>query len=911
MVKQKFLLFSVLSSVFLTGCMGLNDQNPEGHFKDGQLPKTLDKIINPKVSSDVVRAFKNKDKTGRIKVAVIDSGFDYLHPEVINQIHLDLDEEGNLVGVGKDFFARDNYAHANHANPALYSFTAKEIQQGFIVQDAELENEEKDPLTLMDNLNLIFMGKLVQAVMNHEVLKDTPFVKLVDSQITIFSAASMYWNETNPFNNNNFLSHYEYIKQHRPEVLINWSTETLEVEAGHPLGLTDKDLRWILDLPWVKQSTLPAIQSIEHFDLFREILISEFDAFDAAHGIKERIKNYHLFTNSKVTNQYEEEVTYTQLISAANALDGVYTNHKFGYVYEDLVHGKRMEMCLNLKDSEFEVLNDRRANPADKNRIVKNYFTKIRDNFTFAVKRNFELNPDDLGKKLTYENHEKHLALIDDALSMYPEEYFYCHNLNQSRYPMESMSKELKNPYLDPNGNDNSHGTHVAGTILKQSSKIDIVPIKVVTQSITGNESQKVEAMENYRSWLNEYLSADPVHLELAAEKIIPYFDIPIGSENKSTKDLVIDAIIQHTDATSNLFRFEFVKQIIEAVKYIGEEKIKIANISLGMDNQRSPETMNRLDSLLNGIKALMFDTYKWKVKSAMEIHASDSLFIIAAGNSTQWIDGHSNQVLPCVLNNPELDSLASRATRKTPNILCVGSIVNRGGRDWISGFTNIVIDNLPFIFSYGENIYAPIKTTSCRTTDAIFGDRYARPFSAALPGDPENQVEFARPILEQELGIEEGEAIDIMDPDTRRKVMKIVGEISSAANYMPNIAVGLAKKKLCFENKISMGFMSGTSMAAPNTAGHISAKIAEKMLERSLENDEMYVLEEFSPQQIIAEINEASPSYENTERVADIAKIIDIQRFEVPEFPSFEASSSPSFFTEENEAPEALTASI
>jgi len=69
------------------------------YYKD-PTPQPLSKIYP--------QGFKRYSKT--ILVGLVDSGVDYNHPAIAKQILRDLDGEGNIIGVGKDFYDDDSFA---------------------------------------------------------------------------------------------------------------------------------------------------------------------------------------------------------------------------------------------------------------------------------------------------------------------------------------------------------------------------------------------------------------------------------------------------------------------------------------------------------------------------------------------------------------------------------------------------------------------------------------------------------------------------------------------------------------------------------------------------------------------------------------------------------------------------------
>ncbi|MBL7545913.1 MAG: S8 family serine peptidase [Bdellovibrionaceae bacterium] len=67
-------------------------------------PANAMKIVNPIPTQ---RNFRLNNQNHKVIVAAIDSGTDYNHPQMINNMHFNLDENGNPIGLGYDFIGQD------------------------------------------------------------------------------------------------------------------------------------------------------------------------------------------------------------------------------------------------------------------------------------------------------------------------------------------------------------------------------------------------------------------------------------------------------------------------------------------------------------------------------------------------------------------------------------------------------------------------------------------------------------------------------------------------------------------------------------------------------------------------------------------------------------------------------------
>ena len=68
------------------------------------------------------RPFIKINKNHKVLLAIFDSGIDYNHPDLINNVHFELDEKGNPIGAGKDYMANDNWASWRVVDTNSYEF---------------------------------------------------------------------------------------------------------------------------------------------------------------------------------------------------------------------------------------------------------------------------------------------------------------------------------------------------------------------------------------------------------------------------------------------------------------------------------------------------------------------------------------------------------------------------------------------------------------------------------------------------------------------------------------------------------------------------------------------------------------------------------------------------------------------
>lgn len=904
-LKKSALITSILFLLILVGCETLNDQNPGAHFQGDQFPKALRDVSNPQPKNEFIKKFVEKNKTGRIKVAVIDSGFDYLHPDLINQVDMKINKEGKLTGIGYDVFGKDGFPHANNARPRLFALLAKEIKNGLIVLESKEENPLglTDPIEFLIEIDKLFLNSVIKKIKDHEILKNTPFVKLENSHFNFISLYGIVLRELNPFNSFKTLRQYrEGIKKGSKFFIKNGTTTINPDGENNPFGFGDHLIRAYLEMPWVSGDYDPIeLYAIEHYDLAFEIFKEVSIEFDEKYNLKERFRNFSQFIGSKGTTSLSNTISDSQIDSdiTGGSLEKTLNNIKYGYFKSDPMYKEKVRMCRRIDNKNFQILNNPNENINNKYMITKAYFGFIKNIYKTTLNNVAATKPDNVLYQIAAkDNMEKHLKIVDHLFNAYPKDYWNCHGIQENRNPFYEFDKRREHPYIDATSLSNNHGTHVAGIVAKQSPNIDIVPIKVVTETIKGNKKQIEENHETFLEMVEGFLSQHQVHLQVAINKILPYYPHQETEDLNEKKDLILEAMSRFVSSENNYYRLEFFKQLLGAIKYIGQEKIKLANVSLGLNSKSRSLDITDQRNLARGIEYIMMETYKWRVRETIKQYASNTLFVIAAGNSTQWIDGSSNQALPCVISSPDLDAKINQAegknviSSKMENILCVGSIAKwNDGEDHLSGFTNLIIDDLPHIFSYGENVLAPISTTSCLMNEKVYNLKSFKSYNVPsffFPSDKLKAINASKGIIERDLKIKSIDEIDYTDEKTTKRINRLVSFYTNITSFFTDAINDFGSKQFCMEQPIHYAPLSGTSMASPHAAGFIASILSEKMAANGFLNNEVYELEEYSPENIIKNIFEITPEYGKTLRFGTVKKITDVKLYDLPSFKNF-----------------------
>ncbi len=118
------LLLVLAASFVLSACEIVDDQSA--------LTSEHATLVNP---APKARDFKTVNAAHKVLLGVIDSGVDYNHPLLTDNMHYELDETGKPVGVGRDYPGKDNWPSPYIARSSLYDTDEKTKAKAIKIRD--------------------------------------------------------------------------------------------------------------------------------------------------------------------------------------------------------------------------------------------------------------------------------------------------------------------------------------------------------------------------------------------------------------------------------------------------------------------------------------------------------------------------------------------------------------------------------------------------------------------------------------------------------------------------------------------------------------------------------------------------------------------------------------------------------
>jgi subtilisin family serine protease len=114
----------------LTGCFGTPDQTivkPEHK-----------ELANP---TPTARAFQKINQNHKVLMAVFDSGIDYNHPELKNNIHFELNSNGEPISAGYDYLGKDEWPSYRIVNTEIYDYAEQSSDKKKEIDERSQESD--------------------------------------------------------------------------------------------------------------------------------------------------------------------------------------------------------------------------------------------------------------------------------------------------------------------------------------------------------------------------------------------------------------------------------------------------------------------------------------------------------------------------------------------------------------------------------------------------------------------------------------------------------------------------------------------------------------------------------------------------------------------------------------------------
>lgn len=801
------ILFTIIFGLILSSCRVLISQNPRDSFADKKLPLQLEIMANQKqeltaaIKERIVeRVKRDKNNPNIFEVAVIDSGLDLWHPDYVDQLSFRL-EGGEIKGVGTDLMAQDDFPSYVMIDPTLFAFGAEAVRDGLIVKPLS------SPLPFMKKINDRFTQILLEEIANNPELKKSFFARLESGAMSVFGMETALKDWTK----GDAVDSYKKRKASYPDQIV--TAETKYVGDGQTVTdsyLDEAQKGWLLDVSTGAPFAMRAAAYISGFDQFYDAVKTalekvhkETDFNRHAKQLKDFLSAHTKNTDGTTDNETVER-TYEQITREAG-----------NYI---LIGYKAQDPLIKLRNTVAKLTRD----PTITTKKALDELPKITDD-AFA-----KLN------KLDFNNEEREqLKLKRLAFNAYLEAVKQMSILTEDSSEGDKARSNFRrfalrnyHPFISGETIGNLHSTHVASTVARQNPNIRIYPIKVVVQTITAPVEQKrlsLEVLTNLKAWLDS-----PI-----VKKLIVEIEGEYGVKDLSPEKLItqIEKFLKR-----NSLDVIFINQVFEAIKTVGQKKIKIANFSLGTTYKKKHEKAEVYASIAEDIFS---EFARYKIGETIAKYAPKTLFFVATGNDQSWVDGVSRTAFPVGITShrfrliSEKEKLPHTPNNQVHNVVAVGSVnPNRGT---LTPFTNLLIDpNIPQIFSTGEEIMGSIPSSASAQYQKLAQESLGLA-NKTLSGFDDSLKKFR------------GKNKDNDFIDLKEKILSLNHVVTNVDLLYPSF--------LQTQIAITRDELSGTSMATPTAAGKTADEENKLQMKLGLRPENIYDHPEFTPEKILERV--------------------------------------------------------
>ncbi|MEY4617678.1 MAG: hypothetical protein RJB66_2638 [Pseudomonadota bacterium] len=838
--------------VFVNACRGLQSQSAKDLFLSGRLPKSLERLANQdyqlraKESEIVARVQKDALNPNLLTVAVIDNGIDLAHPDLIHQLAFDV-REGRVVGAGYDFMGEDAWGSSNLINANIFAFGAKSIEKGLIA--GPLEN----PIQTLREMNEEFWKSLDGEFAAQPQLQKSLFSKLNRSNFSLIGAFSLV--------NYQSLSLKAYEKNKKEKKLINFQSKEKMLKDSRFGG--QKEVAQYIENAWTLNPDrgLPAevasavLPSLEHADLFWQAIEKSLDKMPESHSFKRAFNSYVEFMaqRSRSFDRGHDATMMNLLQSLSSALSFSNTSRSSIDPLSALKVSLRDLSRTEGVFSEFSK-NSLFQSGRSESEALQSTINRFESIVQFKEKQ-ASLAPDE----------EKYIAASKKMIGALREASRWVvdeRSLDQSgkREDLASAYRRYairaSHPFLSGQSATSTHGSHVGGKIAIAHPDIRILPVRVTTQTVdiapATLELMRANFTKDFQLWIMEPLVYKAVGETLGS--VYPDLDFSPKSRAETARLLMkrLQAPIQRSFYSKGL-EYKFLGEVKAALAFVGERKVKLANISLGINFEKAPTSVrseNQEFALERAFDFLRYEYFKYRIAETIEKKAPHTLFVIASGNDGKWIDGQSRSALPVDISSPWLEEYQEDLKIEAPNnrmknVLGVGSI---DPKHRLSSFSNIPINvRTPFVLAEGESVLSAIKTTDLEAVEQMMKKKF-----------PEIENILRLDLSSGELSgwMEENfRGLEGLSVEERKELQDhlSLGIMKDAAAIGEMLQV--LKLHLFMKFPEHRARLTGTSMATPTVVGILSEKVIEKAKKLGVPVKELYDHPEFTPARLVEDV--------------------------------------------------------
>ncbi|QLY23845.1 S8 family serine peptidase [Bdellovibrio sp. KM01] len=724
--KSRVMMLSLAVILALPSCKTGPSQDPRDTFWNGRFPRQLEwmrsqvrELSQKERDAIVIRQEKDARRTDLLRVGVIDSGVDIAHKDLQAQIDYRI-VDGRVAGAGIDVMGGGPSGTHVMVDPTLFSFGAREIKNGLIVEPVE------SPLQLIKQSNDIFVEHFYALLQNDPELKESLFAQLPKESLSLRGALEV----TKLVKIEDHISTYGKEKPYSLEELK--TNKAFDFYTG-PDSYVPKMIKYA--------------SRMEHGKRFYEAMKEALEVTDQKTGLNKNIAN--LVTYLKI--QQAQAALPVDRGDAIRTLDPAFNMVLWGAdAFDPLTQLER-----KIKASD-------RWNDKTPVEVVESIISENKPRYEQLLK-DLSLKKDEReAVRNAIKNIEKlrPLAQTLQNIQKDPEAY------KKMKSDLRRYVIRTQHPYLAPDSNSNSHATHVSGVIAHQNEDIRIVPLRVTTGPIGLSPARQKMITDQYISEFHNWIQL-PIVAELMNVISKEY------SGMKMTPKRAESILRDYLQTTKGTLDAVFINDVVKAVEAAGAEQLKLANVSLGTTFKKDHNLDKKHESMVND---LFSEFVRYKIGQTMNEKAPGTLFVVATGNDGGWLDGVTKAGFPVGITSTRFLEISQRKGFKdTPNnavknILAVGS-VNVNGT--LTAFTNILIDpKVPQIFSTGEEIYSSVPAKSSEATlNMVSGQFKGVAEAQSLVGKTFENLEIMEKIKAQANAFETTSMIDSLQQSIALKI--------------------------------------------------------------------------------------------------------------------------------------------
>ena len=857
-VSAAILATVIAGTSLFTGCLA-EIQKAKEAFWDGQMPRQLfrtanqqDELANlPGLAESAAADANNKSL---LEVAVIDDGVDLAQPDLAAKIAWTV-KGGRLAGAGHDMMGDDEWSSANMIEPSLFAFGCKELRDGKIVEPPA------SPSGLLKSYNDAFLKDFLPTLQSDATIQNSLFKRITGENFTIVAAYKI--SRSPNFSGSSFAQAKEQglllpldpfrLKTENPK---RWAALARLFNGENKIKMLVTGA-WPLEsesgLPYLGDGRSKyTLTKFEGADRFAELVKASFARVDAQVGYVNAFNNFKNFRRGMEKKGYRSDDMIEDTIhqKLAHSLYVRLRGFESLDPAQDLARAVETDLYAQGKD-----VNEQTA-AAD----VDNAIARL-DRIAGAVEGLKDVQADTVTRARLV---RKNLGALRELAKWYRAERGVLSNSilppkasAQQKSAYHRYAVRTKLPYLSDQSNSQIHGTHVSTTIAAQNDRVRIVPVRVTTMSVATNdvelEKLKAEFKNEFAAWMADVIPFRAIGARFKGASL----NVDFANESEPNRRAVAQALIgklsDQIDAAfdGQALDFVFFREVEQAVRYVGERKIKLANVSLGEEFKATvaaPSSDDPDEALRESYKFLQFEFFKYRLAKTIQTYAPKTLFAVVAGNSGGWVDGESRSALPVDLSSPFLRDFERPAeglvvpNNHLKNILAVGSL---NPKDKLSSFTNVLLGtDTPFIFAHGESILAPIKTTDASGVEATFSLRLKALNDIDVQSRAYSEL---KPFYSAEAGV----PTDANDEESETKRTEVSNRYANAIGLLKKM-VASAKIHMFLKYPNHRARLSGTSMATPTTIGKLSGIVTAKADSLGVSARDLYDDPRFAPEAIV-----------------------------------------------------------